>query len=146
MFNIRGKAIDSSRGDRENSAIHMWSKHNGANQRWRIVYVARGKKGKKIVSKGGQYSYNRSYGLYVNRPFNIVTRMRSGRILTVANNRILLKTKNNQSNQVFMLNSRTLRLESQLRKGWSLAMVANGNGNRRPTGLTLQRSNSKGWW
>jgi hypothetical protein len=108
--------------------------------------MSQGRGGKKVVNKAGQFTYNRSYGLYVNRPFNIVTRMKSGRMLTVAGNRILLKTKNNQSSQVFMMGSRSLRLESQQRKGWSLSMVSNGNGNRRPTGLTLQRTNSKAWW
>jgi hypothetical protein len=39
--------------------------------------------------------YNKSYGLYTNRPFHIVTRMNSGRMITVDGNRILLKTPNN---------------------------------------------------
>jgi hypothetical protein len=54
--------------------------------------------------------------MYMNRPFNIVTKMRSGRMITVVGNRILLKTKNNQSSQVFNLGS-SFRFESQYKKG-----------------------------
>jgi hypothetical protein len=44
---VKGKAVDSSYGDKEGSAIHMWDKHNGQNQKWRIVYIRKtGKIGK----------------------------------------------------------------------------------------------------
>lgn len=69
-------------------------------------------------------------------------------MLTVDNNRILLKSKNNQASQVWMLNGKTMTMQSMLRKSHSLAMVRNGNGNRRPTGLTLQQTNGSrnAWW
>lgn len=49
--------------------------------------------------------------MFVNRPFNIVTLMRSGRMITISGNSVQLKTKNNQANQVFMLGT-SLRIES----------------------------------
>ena len=66
-------------------------------------------------------------------------------MITAGGNKVQLRNKNNQANQVFMFGS-SFRIESMAEKGMSLAMVKNGNNNKRPTGLTLQKTNSKAWW
>jgi hypothetical protein len=45
-----------------------------------------------------------------------------------------------------MLEGSSLRLQSQSKIGFSLAMKSNGNNNKRPTGLTLQKTDAKAWW
>jgi hypothetical protein len=44
----------------------MWKKHNGLNQRWKIVYV---KDAPKAPTKG----FNKEYGFFINRPFVLVS-------------------------------------------------------------------------
>jgi hypothetical protein len=49
-------------------------RHNGANQRWKIIYLDEAKP----VPKEG---FNEDFGFYVNRPFYIVSRMPFKRIV-----------------------------------------------------------------
>lgn len=58
------KVMDVSGGkDAETQKVIMWNKHNGANQRWRIVYVDQFKEQNKGLIE--------EFGLFANRPFYI---------------------------------------------------------------------------
>jgi len=72
----RGKVIDVSGGrDRENQNVIVWKRHRGLNQKWRVEYV----QDAKPEPKKGQL--NKDFGLYVLRPFHVVSLMRGGRYL-----------------------------------------------------------------
>jgi hypothetical protein len=40
------------------------------------------------VKKTEKFQFNKNYGLYANRPFRVVTKMRSGRVLTAIKNNV----------------------------------------------------------
>lgn len=51
----------------------MWNRHNGANQKWTIVYID---KASKIKSEG----MNEKFGFHIGRPFYIVSRLPMRRV------------------------------------------------------------------
>jgi hypothetical protein len=55
----------------------MWNKHNGANQRWTILYVD---KAPKMQTKG----MNEKFGFHVNRPFYLISRMPMRRVASAS--------------------------------------------------------------
>jgi len=65
LINVKtNKVMDVSGGkDAEAQKVIMWNKHNGANQRWRIVYVDQFKEQNKGLIE--------EFGLFANRPFYI---------------------------------------------------------------------------
>jgi len=69
LINVKtNKVFDVSGGkDAEAQKVIMYNKHNGANQRWRIVYVDQFKEQSKGLIE--------DFGLYANRPFYIRSRL-----------------------------------------------------------------------
>lgn len=93
-----------------------------------------------------KFKYNRTYGFYLNRPFRIVTMMKSKRCLTVNRSNVVIANKNNQSSQLWTFNPSTMTIQTQSQGRMSLAMERNGNNNRRGTNLVIQRTNNRAWW
>jgi len=78
--------------DQENRNIEVHNKNGGLNQQWDIVYADEWKGEPK---KG---ELNEDFGLYVERPFFVVTQMKSKRYLDLINNRnFVLKTPNGRN-------------------------------------------------
>jgi hypothetical protein len=88
--NERGKVLDVSGNiDQENRNIQVQNKNGGMNQQWDIVYADEWK------GEPGKGELNEDFGLYVERPFFVVTQMKSKRYLDLINNRnFALKTSN----------------------------------------------------
>jgi hypothetical protein len=68
LINEKGKVMDvHGNKDQENRNIIVWNKHKGMNQQWDIIYAddmeAEPKKG----------DLNKDFGMYVERPFHIVS-------------------------------------------------------------------------
>jgi len=61
----------------------MWNRHNGANQKWKIVYVDTVNE----QTKG----LNKDFGFYVNKPFYIRSRLPSKRMATCEGNVVYQK-------------------------------------------------------
>jgi hypothetical protein len=69
--------MDVSGGkDAEGQNVQVWNRHNGVNQRWKIVYLD---EADKEATKG----LNKDFGLFVNKPFFIVSRMPMKRVIEV---------------------------------------------------------------
>jgi len=67
------KVFDVSGGkDVETQKVIMYNKHNGANQRWKIVYVDQFK-----YAKEGMVE---EFGFFANRPFYIRSQLSNGRM------------------------------------------------------------------
>lgn len=104
-FNIRGEHVLSVRGvaldvqgsrDKEGQNVIVWKKHNGRNQKWNIVYR--------------DYD-NVQQGIIPGKPFRLVTKMRSGRVLTRVGNNVVIRSRNDKEDQVFILDSKTQTIE-----------------------------------
>jgi hypothetical protein len=79
------KALDVYQGkDVEGQQVIAWKRHNGLNQRWRIVYVD---KATKERSKG----YDKEYGFYINRAFYFRSRMPMWRVADNVSNYLRLR-------------------------------------------------------
>jgi hypothetical protein len=58
--------------------VITWNKHNGANQRWKIVYVD----SVKLETKG----LNEEFGFHINRPFYLVSQLPFNRVAEMHGN------------------------------------------------------------
>jgi hypothetical protein len=83
-----GKAFDVWRGkDAEGQKVVQWKRHNGRNQRWSVVYVDQS-------PKEPTSGLNRKFGLYINRPFVIQSKLPMKRMLEVVGARnIVIRSK-----------------------------------------------------
>ena len=89
-MNERSKVMDVHGGvDAENRNIIVWGKHNGLNQQWDIIYVD------EYPTEPVKGELNEEFGLYVERPFFIVSQLPDHRFLDLINNRnMVIKTPN----------------------------------------------------
>jgi hypothetical protein len=117
FLNFRnGKALDVSGGkDEEGRPVIVWNKHNGANQKWGVVYLD---EAEKIQTKG----LNEDFGFHVNRPFYIKSRMLFGRVaeLVGASNIVLKRYVKGRTEQQFYFDGATKTVKSQRYKNKSL--------------------------
>ena len=98
IVNEKGKVLDVHSGlDHENRQVIVWNKHNGINQQWDIMYVDE----QKPEPTKGQMSPK--WGFIVERPFYIVSELKSNRHLTqLSSDRFaIIKTPNGNNSQKF---------------------------------------------
>ena len=95
VTNERGKVIEVSGGlDNENQNIVVNNRNGKVEQRWKVIYAD---EYPKEPVKG---ELNKKFGLYVERPFYIVSALPSGRYLDLINNRnMVIKVKNGRNTQ-----------------------------------------------
>jgi membrane carboxypeptidase/penicillin-binding protein PbpC len=102
--------------DQENRDIIMYSKHGKINQQWDVVYVdeypAEPKKGE----------LNEFIGLFVERPFFVVSQLSSHRHLDLINNRnMVIKTRNGRNTQVWWFDQKSLTIKTKLNnQSWDI--------------------------
>ena len=78
------KVLDIHGGkDEEGRGVVAWAPHNGKNQKWSIVYLDQSK-------KEPTSGLNRKWGLYINRPFVIQSRLPMHRVIEVVGARNLV--------------------------------------------------------
>jgi hypothetical protein len=92
--NEKGKVMDvSGSGDRDGQNVLAWRRHGGKNQQWSIQYV------NPDSIKGG---------LIPDKPFKILSKLRSGRAVTKEGKNIVIRDKSgNNQNQLFVFDSRS---------------------------------------
>jgi hypothetical protein len=82
--------VDHNR-DVEGTRVLAWKKHNGANQRWKVVYLDKAK----AEPKSG---LNKEFGFHIGRPFYLVSRLPMSRVAECvgANNVVLRRYVKNR--------------------------------------------------
>jgi hypothetical protein len=117
IVNEKGKVFDIEGGvDVENRNIIAHNKHNGINQQFDIIYVdeypAEPKKGE----------FNADFGLYVERPFYIVSELPDHRYLDLINNRdFAIKVANGRNTQVWYFDQKSLTIKTKLNnQSWDI--------------------------
>jgi len=95
----------------------MWNKHNGDNQQWQIIYVD---EWKGYPKKG---EMNHDFGMYVERPFYIVSELAKHRYLDVIGRNMVIKTPNGYDTQkwYFDQQSRTIKNVKENKKSFDIA-------------------------
>jgi len=96
-MNVRGVALDVQGGrDREGQNVVVWKKHNGLNQKWRVVYAD---------------ADSVQNGLIPNKPFRLVTAMKSNRVLTRTGNNVVIRDRNDREEQIFVFDSKSKSIQ-----------------------------------
>jgi hypothetical protein len=111
------KVLDVSGGkDNENANILMYKKHSGLNQQWDVIYADQYEK---EPTKG---QLNKKFGLYVERPFYVVSKLKSGRYLDLINNRnMVIKTRNGRKTQIWWFDQKSLTIKTKLNnQSWDI--------------------------
>jgi hypothetical protein len=82
--------------DEENRDIIVWTKHGKINQQWDIIYADQWKRD---PIKG---ELNEDFGLYVERPFYIVSELNKHRYLDLIGRKFVIKTRNGRPSQTWI--------------------------------------------
>ena len=103
------KVMDVSGGkDNENANIIMYKKHGGLNQQWDIIYAD------EYPDEPKKGELNKKFGLYVERPFYIVSELGANRYLDLINNKdFVIKTRNGRNTQEWFFDQKTLTIKCQ---------------------------------
>jgi len=129
------KALDVSGGkDNEGQNVIVWKRHNGANQRWKIVYLD---KAEAVASKG----LNSDFGFHIERPFYIVSKMPMKRVAEVVGGRnIVLKSLvRGRNTQQFYFDNSSKTIKSQQYKDRSFDIQNAGRSNN----LQMWKTNAR---
>ena len=102
--------------DAENRNIEAHNKHGKINQQWDVVYTDEWK------GEPGKGELNEDFGLYVERPFYIVSKLAAHRYLDLINNRnMVIKTPNGRSTQVWYFHQQSLTIKTKLNnQSWDI--------------------------
>jgi uncharacterized protein YneR len=117
MVNEKGKVMDVSGGkDNENQNIIMYKRHGGLNQQWDVVYAD------EYPDEPKKGEMNEKFGLYVERPFYIVSQLSSNRYLDLINNRnMVIKTPNGRNTQIWYFHQQSLTIRTKLNnQSWDI--------------------------
>jgi hypothetical protein len=136
LTNERGKVMDVHGGlDHENRNIIVWNKHGKINQQWDVVYVD------EYPDEPTKGELNEDFGLYVERPFYIVSQMPDNRYLDLINNRnMVIKTPNGRNTQIWYFDQKSLTIKTKLNnQSWDI------RSSGRTSDMQIWSTNS-GWW
>jgi hypothetical protein len=136
IVNEHKKVLDVHGGvDAENRNIIVWNKHGKINQQWDVMYVD---EWKGEPQKG---ELNERFGLYVERPFYIVSKLSSGRYLDLINNRnMVIKTRNGRSTQTWYFHQQSMTIRTKYNnQSWDIQSSGKTNN------MQIWSTNS-GWW
>jgi hypothetical protein len=136
LVNEHGKAMDISGNiDTENRNVEMHKMNGQINQQWDLIYAD------EYPAEPTKGQLNKEFGLYVERPFNIISQMKSNRYLELIDGRnLVIKTRNGRNTQEFYFDqtSKTIKNKSN---NQSFDIQSNGKSNN----LQVWSTNS-GWW
>ena len=136
IVNEHGKVFDVSGGvDAENRNVIIYNKHGKINQQWDVLYTDEWK-GEPVKGE-----FNERFGLYVERPFYIVSQLPENRYLDLINNRnMVIKTPNGRSTQVWYFHQQSLTIRTKY-NNQSFDIKSSG----RTQNMQIWSTNS-GWW
>lgn len=137
VVNHKGKVIDTD-GQLDTEGRHISAvarESNKLSQHWDIVYVDEG------IGFPGKGELNKEIGLYVERPFYIVSDLGEHRYLDVINNRnMVIKTRNSRNTQLWWFDQQSLTIKTKLNnQSWDIR----SNGNTADMQIWSTNSN---WW
>jgi hypothetical protein len=115
----------------------VYNRHNGANQRWKVIYVDK--------AKGPQKSgLNKDFGFHVNRPFYIVSELPFNRVAEMhGNTQVNLKRwRKNTRQQQWWFDEVSKTVRNNYWKNYALDIQGNGGSNN----LRTTSSITSRWW
>jgi hypothetical protein len=137
IVNVKDQKVLDVAGSRdtEGNNVVVWKRHNGLNQRWKVIYLD---EMKPEPTKG----LDQETGLYRNRAFYIVSRLPAHRVATVqGHNLAITKKKNGDESQLFFFDHLTRTIKSQQFKARSIDIQSSGRGRS----VQIWNTNAR-WW
>jgi hypothetical protein len=130
MFRVEGSHILNFGKDNKATALSVQSNTDNENrhitvnenpddriaQEWDVVYADEWK------GEPGKGELNERFGLYVERPFHIVSALGSKRYLEVINNRnMVIKTQNAQRGQIWWFDQKSFTIKTKINnQSWDI--------------------------
>lgn len=117
MVNERGKYVEvQGNNDRENANVAVGNKNGGLYQQWEVVYAD------ELVIEYTKGQLNPDFGLFVEREFSVLTKLRSNRYMDVINNSVVIKTRNGYDSQKWYFDQKTKTVKSvqHKNKSWNI--------------------------
>ena len=126
FYNVKDlRVLDVAGGvDAEATNVQVWKKNGSKAQSWKLTYV---KDAAKIQTKG----LNKNFGLEIERPFFIVSKMWMNRVVECvgASNLVLRTLRKTNKGQQFFLDDKTQTIVSNQWKDRSITIQSDGNSN-----------------
>ena len=116
--------MDVSGGvDAENRNIMIYNKHGRTNQQWDLIYAD------DWVRDPVKGELNKEFGLYVERPFFIVSQLPANRYLDLIDNRnMVIKTPNGRNTQIWWFDQASLTIRTKLNnQSWDIKSAGKTN-------------------
>jgi hypothetical protein len=137
VVNEKGKVLDvQNHDDVEGRHIFIENKaNNRMSQQWDIIYAD------EYPEEPKKGELNIKFGLYVERPFYIVSEMPSNRYLDIINNRnMVIKTRNGRNTQTWYFHQQSLTIRTKLNnQSWDI------HGSGKNQNMQIWSTNSN-WW
>ena len=94
----------------------IYTKHGKINQQWDIIYAD------EYPEEPVKGELNKDFGLYVERPFYIVSQLKSNRYLDLLDNRrFAIKTPNGRNTQIWYFHQQSLTIKTKLNnQSWDI--------------------------
>lgn len=132
IVNEKGQVLDVQKGeDSEGSSLVVANASEAISQRFELLYVDNDKPEPK---KG---EFNKDFGLYVDRPFQVVSKMGDGRYLDIIGSSVALKTRNGGSSQSWYFDQQSKTIKS-VKNQMSWSFSSNNLSVMRTTGQWFQ--------
>jgi hypothetical protein len=132
------KVIDVSGGkDEEGRPVIVWKKHNGNNQKWRVVYVDE--------HEGHQKEgLNTEFNMHCSRPFYLRSRMPMKRIAEAhGNSNVWLRRwRKNTNAQMWYFDCKDKTIHNNHWKNYALEIQSNGGS----TNVRMTPGINSRWW
>jgi hypothetical protein len=138
FVNIQNKKVLDISGnkDAEGQKVIVWKRHNGWNQRWRIVYTdkAKGPRGK---------GYNNRFGFHISRPFYFRSRMPMRRVVECVSNAYVRHKRwyKGRKAQQWIFDERSKTVQSFYWRNRAVEITSNGGSST----LRMNTVTSR-WW
>ena len=91
--------------DAEGHPTGLHVRHNGANQRWNVVYLDQS-------TREATEGLDPDFGFYRNRPFYIISRLCMRRFVEVVDGNLVISSRKDEQSQQFQFDSETKTLVS----------------------------------
>jgi len=137
VTNEHGKVMSTQgNSDNEGRNIVIWNKQDWTSQHWDVAYVDEWK------GEPGKGELNEDFGLYVQRPFYLITKVGMGRFLEVVDNKwVVIKSESGRNTQQWWFDQKSFTIKTQSRGSHSLAINKNGGDDQ----IHIDGTKSQ-WW
>lgn len=114
-FKVNGQVMSIQDGkDFDGGHVQLQKKTGAKYQKWSITYVD----GAKLKQPKGKWAFDAKYQFYVQRPFRVITMMKSNRVLSVVGGRnVVIQNRSAKNTQVWFYDGLSKTVRSQAFKG-----------------------------